>query len=408
MSAYELRPIDPDEVDAYLRAVHEAFHEDPHPENLALYAKYIEPERTLAVYADGEIVATSVAHGFRRLTIPGAHVPMAGISGVGVRDVHRGRGLLGQMMRGLLAATHERGTEAITALWASEAGIYGRYGYGVASRHWSLTVRSQEAHLRTPAPEQRPRAGEPAELLDDIRAVHETEAVRRVGMADRDALDWEGEIADFEHEREGAGRLRAIVWDGPDGPAGYALYAVRNVWTDHHPDDVVKVQELVATTPDAAAALWEHLLRLSLSRRLTWELAPEDEILPHLLTDPRAVGGTLRDALFMRLVDAPRALAERRYGQPVDVVLEIADEICPWNAGRWRLAGDANGAECESTSSAADLSLDVTELGAAYLGGTTLAALAGAGRVEEHTPGALATASQAFKGLREPWSPDQF
>ena len=92
----------------------------------------------------------------------------------------------------------------------------------------------------------------------------------------------------------------------------------------------------------------------------------------------------------------------------MDVVLEIADEACPWNAGRWRLAGDTTGADCDRTSAPADLSLDVTELGAAYLGGTTLAALAGAGRVAEHTPGALAAASQAFKGLREPWTPDQF
>jgi predicted acetyltransferase len=408
MSGYELRPIGPDEVDAFLHALHEAFHEDPHPEHIALSAKYIDPERTLVAYEDGRIVATSIAHAFRRLTIPGAHVPMAGISGVGVLPVHRGRGLLGRMMHGLLEATHERGTEAIAGLWASEAGIYGRYGYGMANREWALSVRSTEASLRDPAPEARPRAGEPQALLGDIMAVHEAEAVRRVGMVDRDALDWEGEIADFEHEREGAGRLRALVWDGPDGPAGYSLYAVRNVWTDHHPADEVKVQELVALTPDAARALWDHLLHLALSRTLTWHGAAEDEVLPHLLTDPRAVGGTLRDALFVRLVDVPRALAERRYTTPVDVVLQVTDEICAWNVGRWRLAGDASGAGCETTSAAADLSLDVTELGAAYLGGTTLAALGAAGRITEHTPGALAAASQAFKGLREPWTPDQF
>jgi predicted acetyltransferase len=408
MSGYDLRAIGPDEVEAFLRAAQEAFLEDPHAESLALWAKYLEPERTLAVYSDGEIIATSTAVSFPRLTVPGAQVPMAGISAVGVHAAHRERGLLGRMMRGLLEAVHERGTEAISGLWASEAAIYGRYGYGMASREWALTVRSPEARLRTPAPDQRPRAGTPEELLDAIRAVHDAEAPRRVGMIAREAVDWDAEIADFEHDREGAGRLRALVWDGPDGPAGYALYAIRKDWIDHHTNDAVRLQELVALTPDAAAALWDHLLRLALTRSLTWHSAPEDEVLQHLLTDPRAVGGTLRDALFVRLVDAPRALAERRYGLPVDVVLEIADEACPWNAGRWRLAGDANGAECDKTTSPADLTLDVTELGAAYLGGTTLAALAGAGRVAEHTPGALATASQAFKGLREPWTPDQF
>jgi predicted acetyltransferase len=408
MTDYELRPIGHDEAEAFLRAVQDAFNEDPHPDSLALWTRFLEPERTLAAYSGGEIVATSAVLSIRQLTVPGTHVPLAGISAVGVQPVHRGRGLLDRMMLAALEAVHERGTEAIAGLWASEAGIYGRYGYGMASREWSLNIRSPEARLRAPAPEERPRAGTPAELLDDIRAIHAVEARRRVGMIDRDALDWEGEIADFEHERDGAGRLRALVWDGADGPAGYALFAVRKGWTEHHTADVVELQELVALTPEAAAALWDHLLRLALTRSIRWNRAPEDEPLPHLLTDPRAVGGTLRDALFARLVDAPRALSERRYTVPVDVVLEVGDAACPWNAGRWRLAGDASGATCERTPVAADLSLDVTELGAAYLGGTTLAALAAAGRVAEHTPGALASASLAFKGVREPWSPDQF
>jgi predicted acetyltransferase len=408
MSGYELRSIGPDEAEAFLRAVQEAFHEEPHAENLALWGTFVERDRTLAVYDGGTIVATSAVHSFRALTVPGARVPMGGVSAVGVHPVHRGRGLLGRMMRATLADVHERGTEAITGLWASEAGLYGRYGYGLASREWALTVRSPEATLRTPAPDERPRAGTPTERLHDIQAVHAAEASRRVGMIDRNRKDWEAEIADFEHDREGAGRLRALVWEGPDGPAGYALFAVRKVWTDHHAADVVELQELVALVPDAARALWDHLLRLALTRSIHWGLAAEDEVLPHLLSDPRAVGGTVRDALFVRLVDAPRALSERRYAGPVDVVLEIADADCPWNGGRWRLAGDASGAECDRTTAAADLSLDVTELGAAYLGGTTLAALGAAGRVAEHTSGALAVASQAFTGVRAPWTPDQF
>ena len=408
MTDYELRPIGPDEVEAFLRAFLEAFHEEAREDELALWQRAIEPERSYAVHTGEAIVATTSMFSFPALSVPGAQVPLAGVSAVGVHPVHRGRGLLDRMMRATLEEVHERGTEAIAGLWASEAGIYGRYGYGMASRMWKIAVRSPEARLRMPAPETRPRAGAPADLLADIKAVHAAHQRERVGLLARDDLHWEFEIADFEHDREGAGRLRALVWDGPAGPAGYALYAVRSKWVDDHPADEVRLNELVATTPEAAAALWGHLLSLALTRRLDWEIAAVDEMLPFLLTDPRAVGGTLRDALFLRLVDAPRALAERRYEQPVDVVFEIADPTCPWNAGRWRLAGDASGAACDRTDAAADLALDVTELGAAYLGGTTLAELAAAGRVTEHTPGALAAASRAFKGLREPWTPDQF
>jgi predicted N-acetyltransferase YhbS len=234
MSGYELRAIGPDEAEVFLRAGQHAFHEEPHAENLALWASFLEVDRTLAVYEGGTIVATSAVVSFPALTVPGGRVPLGGISAVGVHPLHRGRGLLGRMMRAALAAVHERGTEAITGLWASEGGIYGRYGYGMAGRLWDLTVRSPEAALHTPPPDERPRAGTPSELLDDIQAIHAAEAAQRVGMIERDRKDWEAEIADFEHERGGAGRLRALVWDGPDGPAGYALFAVRKVWTDHH------------------------------------------------------------------------------------------------------------------------------------------------------------------------------
>jgi predicted acetyltransferase len=406
--SYELRTIGPDEAEAFVRALDDAFGWDLKDPDVELWARNIEPERTLVAIHDGGIVATAGVLSFAGLTVPGARVPLAGVSGVGVLPVHRGRGLLGRLMRGLLTAVHERGTEAVAALWASEAAIYGRYGFGMATRSWDVTVRSPEARLSVPAPEQRPRTGAPRDLLDDIKAVHAAEARERVGMMERSDLTWEIATADFEHNRRGAGRERALVWDGPDGPAGYALYAIRKEWTDDHPDDDVVVYELVARTPDAARALWQHLLGLSLTRSVQWDHASLDDALPHLLTDHRAVGGKIRDAWFVRLVDAPRALAERRYAAPVDVVLEVADELCPWNAGRFRLAGDATGATCEPTSAPADLSLTVTELGAAYLGGTTLAELAAAGRVAEHTPGALAAASHAFKSVREPWTPDEF
>ena len=129
--------------------------------------------------------------------------------------------------------------------------------------------------------------------------------------------------------------------------------------------------------------LWDHLLRLSLTRSVQWWSGAEDLELPHMLYDARAVTMRLDDGLYVRLVDLPRALAQRTYRAPVDVVLEVADDVCPWNAGRWRLAADATGATCEPTTAPADLALGVLELGAAYLGGTPLATLGAAGRVEE-------------------------
>ena len=88
----------------------------------------------------------------------------------------------------------------------------------------------------------------------------------------------------------------------------------------------------------------------------------------------------------------------------------MADGFAPWNAGRWRLrsAGQGRATSCVRTGAPADLVLDVRELGAAYLGGATLAALAAAGRVAELREGALAQASRAFAWDVAPWLPHGF
>ena len=127
-----------------------------------------------------------------------------------------------------------------------------------------------------------------------------------------------------------------------------------------------------------------------------------------MVDNNRAVTARIGDSLWVRLVDVPRALRERTYSAPFDVVLEVADDVCPWNAGRYRLAWDGETAECEPASADADLELSAAELGAAHLGGTTLLSLARAGRVRAHDRAALWAASVGFRGALEPWCPEIF
>ncbi len=136
--------------------------------------------------------------------------------------------------------------------------------------------------------------------------------------------------------------------------------------------------------------------------------ASADEPLAHLLHDPRALHGQPVDALWVRLVDVDRALAARRYPAPVDLVLEVRDAFCPWNAGRWRLSGHPAGGYCGRTDRDPDLVVDVEALGAAYLGGVSLATLQAAGRVAEVSPGAVTLAATAFRWPVTPWCPDDF
>src|SRR3954471_23476519 len=134
----EIRPVTGDEGEAFLRTFEGAFHEDVHAEDVELFSQLVEPERTLAAF-DGEQMVATAGIFTRELTVPGAVMRVAGVTLVGVLPTHRRRGLLTQLMRRQLDDVRAAG-EPVAALWASEAAIYGRFGYGFAARHASTTV----------------------------------------------------------------------------------------------------------------------------------------------------------------------------------------------------------------------------------------------------------------------------
>ena len=128
----ELRPATREEIDDFGRAVMSAFHRELTEEDIRHYERIDEPERSLAWFDDGRIVAGTGIYS-RHVTVPGAVVPCAAVTAVGVVPTHRRRGLLTAMMRRQLEEIHARG-EPVAALWASEGAIYGRFGYGIAAR----------------------------------------------------------------------------------------------------------------------------------------------------------------------------------------------------------------------------------------------------------------------------------
>jgi predicted acetyltransferase len=394
----ELRGVAPDEMDAFTDAVMVAFHGEATPEEREHYRATDEPERTLVWDDGGAIVATTSIY-TRDISVPGGIVPCAAVTAVTVAPTHRRRGLLTGMMRRQFDDLRDGG-EAIAVLRASEGGIYGRFGYGPAAHEAVLRARRADRALQG-AWEQGPpmRMAAPADVVEAMRPVHDAERARRPGMLDRSGPWWKDRLFDPEAERDGASARRAVLTDG-----GYALYAVATRDDPRGPRGEVRVRELLATTPEARARLWSFLLDQDLTATLTWHSAPVDEPLPLMLANPRGADLAPRTGLWVRLVDLPRALTARAYEGELDVVLEVSDASCPWNAGRWRLAGGA----CERTTAPADLTLDTAALAAAYLGGTTLVQLAAAGRVDELRPGALQRASAAFRGAVAPWSPDNF
>ncbi|HST64972.1 MAG TPA: GNAT family N-acetyltransferase [Mycobacteriales bacterium] len=410
MTDLELRPVDRTELPAFYRTLAEVFGEEPEDADRELLAPIFEPERSLAAFDDGAIVSTAGIY-TRDLTVPGGPTPAAGVTFVSVQPTHRRRGLLTAIMRRQLTELHDDQQEPVAVLWASEGGIYRRFGYGVAARQLAWEGTKSRLRLR---PEVSTGSGRVVLAAAEQARTHEQavyEALRpgTAGFLSRPGGWNDRLIADPAHGRNGASARRHALHTEQDGSvSGYATYRIKQDGSSRRNESEVQVQDVFATTPAAYAALWAFLFGIDLVPKLVRGKAPLDDPLPQLVADPRGLEGFLYDSLWVRLADVGRALAARTYTQPVDVVLDVRDEFCPWNARRWRLSGDADGAVCAPTEDAADLTLSAAELGTVYLGGPTLVALRAAGLVTESTPGALVAASRAFAGDRQPWSPEVF
>lgn len=403
-----LRPFTSDEFDAAFACLSEGFGEDI--TDVEGDRMVFEPERTLGLWDGDRVVATAGIYS-RDMTIPGAVLPFAAVTLVSVSGTHRRRGVLTAMMRRQLREVHERGTEPIAALYASEASIYGRFGYGLASYQGQLKGQTRQMRLR---PDVDTGSGRvyPVEEKDFRSAaipLYDATRPSTPGLLSRNGSWWDSLLTDPEKKRNGRTARRYLLHAEADGTVtGFALYRRKADWGDTGPDGTVFVTELHVTHTAARAALWRYILSMDLVRHLSVPLAGRDDPLRHMLSDPRSVGMAQGDALYVRLVDVGAALAARRYPTTIDLILEIEDSFCPWNAGRWRLTGGPSYARCDRTDGDPDLALSAETLGAVYLGDTSLGTLAMAGRVREVTPGALAAATTAFGWPVAVYSPEGF
>lgn len=403
----DVRPITPDELAEFRKLLGLAFGFDPSPDELERFERGLELDRTRAAFDGDEMVGTSGAFSLD-LTVPGGFVPCGGTTEVTVKPTHRRRGILRQMMRAHLDDVASR-HEPIAALWASDSGIYGRFGYGMATETAEVTVPHLEKPLHRLAPE-------PASVeLVDLEAarlvlprVFDEVRHRRPGFYARSDTWWEDRhFYDPERHREGATAQRFAVALSVSGePEGYVRFRVAQKWEEGHGAGEIRVLELVDATPEAAAGLWSFLLGHDLVAEVKAE-RPSDDTLPWLLAAPRRARRVVGDGLWVRVLDVPAALEARRYRAPGTVTFEISDPLGRVD-GRYRLevAEDGTG-RCRPTDDRPDLVLDVEDLGASYLGAPRFAAGLRAGRMRGDQAAAVA-ADLMFGWDPSPWCPEVF
>jgi predicted acetyltransferase len=411
-AAYPIRTATPHDLRAFAAPLLVAFGDELTDTQFEDWRHTLEPDRLIAAF-DGDVpVATAGAYTFR-MTVPGGDVATAGVTLVGVEPGHRRRGILRALMRHQLDDVRERG-EPVAILWASEAAIYQRFGYGLGTLSGSFEIdRGRTAWLRPAEPEGRMRLVDVDEAMRTFPAVYERMRGVTPGALSRTEEWWRwGPLHDAEYMRRGAGPKFRYLYEVDGAAEGYAIYRPKGDWDNRGPKGQVFVVETVALTPRALRGVWSFLFGVDLMVSISAERQPVPHPLQLALADPRAMGLVAGDGIWVRLVDLPAALAARRYGTAGELVLDVTDAFCPWNAGRWRLAasGDPGAATptVERSDAPADLALDVAELGAAYLGGVRLSELARAGRVDELVPGALRRADALFGSDRAPWCVTMF
>lgn len=402
----EIRNPGADELDAVVATVETSWGYHAGPEEREDARALADLGRTWVAFEGTAPVGVAAALAFE-LTMPGgAAVAVSGLTEVGVLPTHRRRGLLSALMARHLDDCRARG-EVASVLIASEAAIYPRFGYGPAVTAQSATIDPRRAAFAPTAPGQSGRMTllGPEDAAAVAPAVYDAYRRSQPGEVSRSPAYWDVLLRDRERWRDGAGPRFVAAHEGGGGFDGYAFYRVKAGWPLGLPAFEMSVEEVVATTAEARAALWRYLLGVDLVVSLdAWSL-PTDEPLRSMLADPRALGVTaVRDLLWARLCDVGAALASRAYGGPgAALVLDVTGE------GRLRLDAGPSGAECRPAPAAvADLSVAAADLAAAWLGATSWTVLARAGRAVEHTAGAVERAARLFATDPPPHSVTDF
>jgi predicted acetyltransferase len=398
MSA-EVRRATADELSSGIAPVSHYFGSVPSEGTLQRFSRVLRPGRMHVAEEDGQIVGGASAFEFQ-FTVPGAIVPAAGVTIVGVLPTHTRRGILTQLMRAQLDDVHERG-EPVACLWASEETIYGRYGYGMAALCGEIEIQRVHGAFRKPVEHGGSfRLLSHEEALEAIPPVYARVAAETPGMFARPREWWEARaLHDEEDRRDGAGEMVRVLLERDGEALAYGIYRLKMDFEAGSSTGEVRVIEAMGISPEATAGIWRYLLDVDWMDRVQAELLPVDHPLFLLLQEPRRMRFRIGDSLWLRLVDVGAALAARSLKG--DVVLEVADAFCPWNDARYSLDG-------AKTMEDADLRLDVSSLAGVYLGAFSFAELQRAGLVQEISEGAVSRADAAFRTDRAPWCPEIF
>jgi predicted acetyltransferase len=372
-------------------------------------APTVDPDRTFGAYGDGQIVGGGSLFTFD-VTVPGgAAVPAAGVSWVAIMPTHRRQGALRQMMTSMFQDAQGR-HEPLAVLWASEGSIYQRFGYGLATMSSTIDLERERAvFVDAPEPYGSVRLISVDEARQVFPPIYEHNLAHTPGFFSRNDMWWQIEVlADFKWARRGFDRKFYALHEIDGKGDAYAMYRVRQEWTNSVPGSELLVLEIMALDGKALREMWRYIFGVDLIKRITTRTGGPDEPLLLMVAEPRRVNLRVRDGMWLRILDVPEALARRGYSADGTIVLDISDEFMPATGGRFRLTTSGGRGAIERTTDEPDVALTASDLGALYLGAHTFYDLARAGRTNELTTDARARADAMFRSPVGAWCPEIF
>lgn len=359
---------------------------------------------------DPAVPVATYASMVNRLNVGGTELlPAHLITMVTVRPTHRRRGILRRMITSDLAAAKQGGM-ALAALTASEATIYGRFGFGAASSTAAVELDTRGGLEFTVPPQGTVAVADSGKLQDlapEIFAGHLDRTFGALGRQHGYAMRASGAWGEESSEPDKA--LRGVIRYNARGvPDGYAAYKSLGWRTEPH---TMRVTDLVAASDEAYRELWRYLGSIDLVERLTFNEAPVEDPLPWMLADRRRYKVTsVEDVLWLRLLDPKAALEARGYFGDGSVLLEVADPL-GLAAGTWLLevhGGEGHVRAAESGDAAVPRAeLDVAALGSLFLGAVSARTLAAAGGVRA-SDDALAVLDELFTAGPAPYCSTHF
>lgn len=399
-------PVIPDRAAELATAMGTAFGFDPDEEGIERFRRDFEWDRMRAAYDGDRIVGTLGAFSLD-MTVPGSTLPCAGTTIVSVMPTHRRRGILRMMMDAHLEDARNH-NEPLAALWASDSGIYGRFGYGRAAPAAEVEIdRNHGAFHRLtphPIPVRLITADEAADLLPPFYA--ETR-LRHPGFLARSDAWWKSRhFRDPERDRQGATAYRYAVTNENEEVTGFAQYRFKNEWTDGHGAGEVRITELLGSTPESWIGLWRFILDHDLTARIKASERPVDDPLFELLSAPRRARTELSDSLWVRVMDVKAALEGRSYSGSARAVIQVHDPVDA-SLTKWQLDLSPEGAAVSTSDAAADVELDLEDLGACYMGWSRFRQLAVSGRLTGDAS-VITALDRAFTWSPAPWCPEVF